>query len=59
MTAREWQQALFLADHWNASDKLTLNVGLRLERYPLMHRKDTRHRAPGLQHLHRAHRRPR
>jgi hypothetical protein len=41
MTAREWQQALFLADHWNASDKLTLNVGLRLERYPLMHRKDT------------------
>jgi len=41
MTGREWQQALFLTDHWNAGDKLTLNLGLRLERYPLMTRKDS------------------
>jgi hypothetical protein len=41
MTGREWQHAIFLTDHWNASEKLTLNVGLRLERYPLMKRKDS------------------
>src|SRR2546428_8155834 len=41
MTGREWQHAIFLTDHWNASDKLTLNIGLRLERYPLMHRRDS------------------
>jgi hypothetical protein len=41
MTGREWQQAVFLTDHWTAGDKLTLNVGLRLERYPLMKRKDS------------------
>jgi len=41
MTGREWQLGYYLADHWNASDKLTLNLGLRLERYPLMHRRDS------------------
>ena len=41
MTGREWQHALFLADHWNVNEKLTLNLGLRLERYPLMTRKDS------------------
>jgi hypothetical protein len=41
MTGREWQHAIFLADHWNVSDKLTLNIGLRLERYPLMKRRDS------------------
>jgi hypothetical protein len=41
MTGREWQHAIFLADHWNASEKLTLNLGLRLERYPLMTRRDS------------------
>jgi hypothetical protein len=41
MTGREWQLGYFIADHWNASDKLTFNLGLRLERYPLMKRRDS------------------
>jgi hypothetical protein len=41
MTGREWQHALFVADHWNVNEKLTVNAGLRLERYPLMTRKDS------------------
>jgi hypothetical protein len=41
MTGREWQLGLFVNDHWNVNDKLTLNVGLRFERYPLMTRKDS------------------
>jgi len=38
MTGREWQLGYYLNDHWNVNDKLTLNLGLRLEKYPLMHR---------------------
>src|SRR6185503_919090 len=41
MTGREWQHALFVSDHWNLNNKLTLNLGLRLERYPLMTRRDS------------------
>jgi hypothetical protein len=41
MTGREWQHAAFLADHWNVNEKLTINAGLRLERYPLMTRRDS------------------
>ena len=41
MTGREWQLGLYVNDHWNVNDKLTLNVGLRFERYPLMTRKDS------------------
>jgi hypothetical protein len=41
MTGREWQLGLYVNDHWNVSDKLTVNVGLRFERYPLMTRKDS------------------
>jgi len=41
MTGREWQYGLYINDHWNASDKLTVNVGVRFERYPLMTRKDS------------------
>jgi len=41
MTGREMQYGLYVNDHWNASEKLTLNVGLRFEMYPLMHRKDS------------------
>jgi hypothetical protein len=41
MTGREWQQALFVSDHWSLNDKLTLNLGLRFERYPLMKRRDS------------------
>jgi carboxypeptidase family protein/TonB-dependent receptor-like protein len=38
MTAREWQYALYFRDRWQLSRNLTLNVGLRFERYPLMRR---------------------
>jgi hypothetical protein len=41
MSAREWQHAFFVNDHWQATDKLTLNLGLRFEAYPLM-RRETR-----------------
>jgi len=40
MSAREWQHAFFVNDHWQATDKLTLNLGLRFEMYPLMRREN-------------------
>jgi hypothetical protein len=40
-TGREWQYGFYVNDHWNATGKLTLNLGLRLERYPLMKRADS------------------
>ena len=42
MTAREWQHALFFRDRWTPSDKLTLDLGLRWEYYPIMYRADGR-----------------
>jgi outer membrane receptor protein involved in Fe transport len=41
MTGREWQYGLYVNDHWNAGEKLTLNLGLRFEMYPLMKRRDS------------------
>lgn len=41
MSAREWQHALYINDHWQVNNKLTLNLGLRFEAYPLM-RRETR-----------------
>ncbi len=38
MSGRENQYGLFLSDRWNASPKLTVNLGLRYEYYPLMTR---------------------
>jgi outer membrane receptor protein involved in Fe transport len=40
MVGRENQYGLFVSDRWNASEKLTLNLGLRYEYYPLMSRAD-------------------
>ncbi len=38
MTGREWQWAYYLRDRWRVNNRLTLNLGLRIENYPLMHR---------------------
>ncbi len=38
MTGREWQNALYVRDRWRVTQNLTLNLGLRLENYPLMSR---------------------
>jgi hypothetical protein len=42
MTAREWQNAIFFRDRWSATSKLTLDLGMRWEYYPIMHRADGR-----------------
>jgi hypothetical protein len=42
MTSREWQHALYLRDRWNVNTKLTLDLGLRWEYYPIMKRIDGR-----------------
>ncbi|HEU4935396.1 MAG TPA: TonB-dependent receptor [Vicinamibacterales bacterium] len=42
MTAREWQHALYFRDRWTPSAKLTLDLGLRWEYYPIMTRADGR-----------------
>ena len=42
MTAREWQHALFFRDRWTPNAKLTVDLGLRWEVYPIMHRADGR-----------------
>jgi hypothetical protein len=34
----EWTHALFVRDRWNVSDRLTLDLGLRYEIYPVMRR---------------------
>jgi len=40
MTGREWQYGFYVTDRWQPSNKLTLNLGLRFEMYPLMRRAD-------------------
>ena len=42
MTAREWQHTLYVRDRWTPTTKLTLDLGLRYELYPIMHRADGR-----------------
>ena len=42
MTAREWQHAFFVRDRWNVNSKLTLDLGMRWEYYPIMTRADGR-----------------
>ncbi|MBS1810414.1 MAG: TonB-dependent receptor [Acidobacteria bacterium] len=38
MSGREWQTAYYLRDRYRVTPNLTLNLGLRLEHYPLMSR---------------------
>jgi len=38
MTGREWQTAFYIRDRWRPSEKVTVNVGLRVEYFPLMSR---------------------
>jgi hypothetical protein len=40
MTGREWQHAMFFRDRWTVGPKVTLDLGLRWEYYPIMHRAD-------------------
>jgi hypothetical protein len=42
MTAREWQHSFYMRDRWTPTGKLTLDLGLRYELYPIMHRADGR-----------------
>jgi hypothetical protein len=42
MTAREWQHSFYLRDRWTPNGKLTFDLGLRYELYPIMHRADGR-----------------
>ncbi len=37
-TGREWQFGWYFRDRWQVNRKLTLNIGLRYEYYPLMTR---------------------
>ncbi|MGH9627636.1 MAG: TonB-dependent receptor domain-containing protein, partial [Bryobacteraceae bacterium] len=38
MTAFEWQHGIYFRDRWQVNQKLTLNLGVRWEYYPLMTR---------------------
>lgn len=38
MTGREWQHGVYIRDRWTVNDKLTLDLGVRWEYYPIMHR---------------------
>jgi len=40
MKNREWQLAWYFRDRWQATRRLTLNLGLRYEYYPLLNRGD-------------------
>ena len=42
MKTQEWQHGLYFRDRWQVNRKLTLNLGLRYEYYPLMSRGDGR-----------------
>ncbi|MBM3769654.1 MAG: TonB-dependent receptor, partial [Acidobacteria bacterium] len=38
MRTREFQQGYFIRDNWTVNRKLSLNIGMRMEHYPIMNR---------------------
>lgn len=40
MTTREWQNGFYFRDRWQVNRRLTLNLGVRYEFYPLIRRAD-------------------
>ncbi len=40
LTTREWQMGFYLSDRWQVTRNLTLNLGMRYELFPIMHRAD-------------------
>jgi outer membrane receptor protein involved in Fe transport len=40
LTTREWQHGLFFRDRWSVTPQVTLDLGVRWEYYPIMHRAD-------------------
>jgi outer membrane receptor protein involved in Fe transport len=41
MTGREWQMGWYFRDRWQATRRLTLTLGVRLDYYPMMTRRNT------------------
>jgi hypothetical protein len=41
MTGREWQFGFYARDRWQVTRNLTVNIGVRMERYPLMTRAES------------------
>ena len=39
-TGREWQHAMYVRDRWSVNQKITLDLGVRWEYYPVMSRAD-------------------
>jgi carboxypeptidase family protein len=39
-TTREWQHAMYFRDRWTVNERLTLDLGVRWEFYPIMRRAD-------------------
>jgi Carboxypeptidase regulatory-like domain len=38
MRTREFQQGYYIRDNWQVSRKLSMNLGMRMEHFPIMHR---------------------